>query len=124
MLTDRNILYVTATLSPNQLFGYAKVKSDNNKTGFLVFHYGAETNLRKLPSSRSAVFSLFCFYEKNTSIFFEAANIDRKQVLLEIANASVTWSSHVLFDRAVEVSFKEKCFTMKVKWLVKPIDSF
>ncbi len=64
MFTDRNILYVTATLSPDLLFGYAKVKSDNNKTGFLVFHYGAETNLRKLPNSRSAVFPLSCLYKK------------------------------------------------------------
>ncbi len=75
-----------------------------------------------VPELRFFLFS--ASMKKNTSIFFEAAHIDRKQVLLEIANASVTWSSHVLFDRAVEVSFKEKCFTMKVEWLIKPIDSF
>ncbi len=39
--------------STDQMFGYVKLRIDNDKIGFLVFHYGAETNLRKLPCSRT-----------------------------------------------------------------------
>ncbi len=35
--------------------------------------------------------------------FFEAATIDRNQVLLEVDNVSVPWESNMVFDRAVTV---------------------
>ncbi len=50
-LTGKNVLLVSALLSTEQPIGYVQIESDNQKIGFLVFHYGAETNLREYPSS-------------------------------------------------------------------------
>ncbi len=50
-LIGENIRSVEVTLTPEKALGYVKMKSDNNQTGFLVFHYGAKVNLRKSPTS-------------------------------------------------------------------------
>ncbi len=51
LFTGENIRSVRVTLTPEKALDYVKLKSDNNQTGFLVFHYGAKVNLRKSPTS-------------------------------------------------------------------------
>ncbi len=60
------------------MLGYVDLQSDNQKRGFLVFHYGAGTNLREWPYSGSMpelTPSLHpVFYENAFSLFLSTSH--------------------------------------------------